>query len=111
MGTFTLTKFKNTNMNYGENKKSIIIEGSGFPVVKKLLESADLYCSLFLSIYPRLLSQPVAEFYTLSTSEDSDKALFFWDLLLGRRSLPPGLDEALPYQIIPNIAMNIPITT
>lgn len=49
MGTFTLTKFKNTNKNYGENKKSIIIKGSGFPVVKKLLESADLYCSLSLS--------------------------------------------------------------
>lgn len=74
---------------------------------------ADLICSLFHSIFSHYWHSLLLKFYTLSsTSEDSDTAPFFWDLLgAERRSLPPGLEEALPYHIIPMIAMNIPNTT
>lgn len=72
--------------------------------VKELLKPADVWFSVifFLYTFP-------------SISVDSDKPSVFCDLLIGRaglrRSFPPGLDEALPYQIIPTTAMIIPRTT
>lgn len=50
-----------------------------------------------------------------SCSLESDKLLGFCCRIVGRdrlrRSFPPGLDEAFPYQIIPATAMIIPRTT
>lgn len=60
--------------------------------------------------------QPDFLLYTFpSIPLDSDKPSVFCDLLIGRaglrRSFPPGLDEALPYQIIPTTATIIPRMT
>ena len=68
-------------------------------------QSAIFVCSIFLK-----------EPYTfLSSSVDSDKPLCFCCLVVGsewlRRSFPLGLEEALPYHIIPTTAMTIPKTT
>lgn len=61
------------------------------------------------------LSYKTAVYIFPSCSLDSDKPPCFCCLLVGsewlQRSFPPGLDEALPYHIIPTTAMIMPRTT
>lgn len=79
---------------------------TGFLISDDKLESAILY----------VRSLAITNIQTFpSTSVDSDKLPCLCCLLVGsewlRRSFPPGLDDALPYQIIPTTAMIMPMTT
>lgn len=52
--------------------------------------------------------------YTFSSSSVASKRFCFSGLMVeggGSRSFPPGCEEALPYHIMPTIAIDIPKTT
>lgn len=74
------------------------------------LDCEDGYSFVYLETSNHFFS----DLYTFSSdSVDSGNPACFW--LLGRerlrRSLPPGLDDAFPYQIIPITAISIPKIT
>lgn len=64
--------------------------------------------------YSKIQLQEMSYTFSSASEDSDDPPCFCWpflDIEWLRRSLPPGFDEALPYQIIPTTAMTMPTTT
>lgn len=100
-------------MSYNKKKKTIKQMGCSSRFAPQVITHFSVVCNNYL-----LISEFLVKFYTFPLgSLDSDPSNLSRSCDStsetggDQRSFPPGLDEALPYHIIPKIAIIMPKTT